>query len=310
MPVDFGSCLHAPPTVREPAILERRAAEFRAARPGEAWLPIPDGTALGIGGEAWLVQTGAPDGVAVALDGRAVRARVASGERAGFDAPDRIRAELCGSRRYGRGEPIALRATVRVEAGARIAGTEWCVIAQIHQADTRRADGRFVVASPIFALNLAPGPDGAPRLQVKGETGRGVPAPGTFSPIRLLAEAPFALGVDHALAFLVVDGHGSGGRVRVVLDGRVLLDRADVDVGYEYVDLLADALRPAKADASQAGTSPGAAAEGRQSAGSYLKLGVYAGAAGGAPAGTAVAVTYRDVAVDPGIDPGIGPVGR
>lgn len=276
MIVDFGSCLHHEPRTREVQVLERPAGELARTGPH---VPVPDGSAVEVGGAAWIVQTGAPDGVSLGLAPGRLLVRARTGERAAFDPPRKIRAELCGARRFGPGEPIVLEGILRIEAGGTLADADWCSLLQIHQADTRRADGRFVESSPLFSLGLRRGEGGRPHLVVTGETGRGVPQPGTFSPARTFVDVPFTLGRDHRFALQVIDGHGGPGRIRVVVDDRILVDRSDIAVGYDYVDLLAEA-----------GGS-------RQSTGSYLKMGVYAGRFDGdvPPRGFRIDLSLRDL---------------
>jgi hypothetical protein len=254
-----------------------------AARPQAAQGPsatgdrtIANSAVVTLGGQDWQAQTGTPDGVSVNAAGR-VRFVARTGERASFDPPRKIRAELCGQQRYEKGEPIRFSGAVTVDRASTIRGTDWCSLIQIHQADPFRADGRPVMASPLFAVDLTLDRAGRPILRARGETGTG--RQWTFAPQRVLGTAPFTFGVEHDFALEATDGHGGAGRLRFLLDGRAVCDLAG-STGYEYVDLLADAL-------------PGR----RQQTGSYLKMGVYAGKGAGTkpPPGVFVACTFRDL---------------
>lgn len=274
--IDFGSCIHEPSRLREAVPIERLAAAEQSSAKS---ISLADGRALTIEGASWIVQSGHPDAVGFSPTDRAFRFSPTAEERVRFDGPNKVRAELCGARRYRKGESIRFSATVHVDVNSRLGNADWCIIAQIHQADTKRADGSFVLASPLFALALAVGPDGAPLLRVTGETGSGVPAPGVFSPTRLLGEAPFPFGVAQRIAFEVVDGHGGAGRISVLLDGKPVVDRSDINVGYAYVDHLAEVTEPP------------------QEQGSYLKFGFYAGRFKGVqpPRGLRLDIGFRDI---------------
>lgn len=280
MMVDFGSCIHEPPRWREPASIERLAAAEQAPGLG---IPLADGRAVALGGAAWLVQSSNRPTLSLMAPRQELVFAAAAGERAGFDGLNKVRVELCGADRYEKGEPIRFAATLRIDANSRLGNADWCIIAQIHQADTRRADGSFVQGSPLFALALALGPDGKPRLRVTGETGTGTPAPGVFSKTRSLGETPFSFGVDHRIAFTVVDGHGGPGSIRVSLDGAAIVDQTGIATGYAYVDELAAATNPP------------------QGRGSYLKFGVYAGRFDGdrPPDGFRLTARFRGIEAKP-----------
>lgn len=227
-----------------------------------------------LAGQKWQAQTGAPGGVSV-NDADMVRFAARTGERASFDPPRKIRAELCGQQRYAKGEPIRFSGAVTVDRASRITGTDWCSFLQIHQADPVRSNGQFAMASPLFAVDLSLDRSGKPVLRARGETGKGEQR--TFSPMRIFGSAPFAFGVEHSFSLEATDGHGDAGRIRFLLNGRPVCDFSG-PTGYEYVDLLKDAL-------------PGR----QQLTGSYLKMGIYAGKFSGnaPPPDVFVAYTFR-----------------
>ena len=266
----------------------RQMTALAATTPAETKAPAPPapsirelgvGTGVEFAGLKWAVQT---PRVQLEQGGR-YRFSAKAGERAAFDPPRKIRTELVGLTPFVKGQEIRLTGTFNIDPGSVLLGAEWCSIVQIHQADTRRADGSPVNASPLFSLDLLPDPaTGRPYLQVRGETGRGLQE--TVSPMRILAKLPdIALGTDHTLDLVVVDGHGSRGRIAVRIDGKVLIDRADLPTGYEYVDLLADAYR----------------INGRpQPTTAYLKIGIYSGTGRGdaPPEAVNVALTFVEAA--------------
>ncbi len=255
MPVDFGTCLHAPFT-SERAI----AAEVSLGAAGAgAVLPVPNGAAVRFAGASWVAQSGSVRGVAIGVGGRELHFEAASGEHPAFDGDSKLRAELCGARRYGRGEEIRLSGTFRVDPTTDVADANWCSLVQVHQADMRRADGTEVASSPSFLMGVAERADGTRRLHVTILSSRGVPAPGEYPPTVELADRPVRFGADYRFEIVFVDGHGGPGRVLVRIDDTTLVDRSDLLTGAEYVDLLARAQSV------------------EQPTGSYLKLGVYAG---------------------------------
>lgn len=248
---------------------------------GSEFRDLSVGAGVVIGGLNWAVQT---PRVQVGPGGL-YRFSAKAGERAAFDPARKIRTELVGLTQFVKGQEIRLGGTFNIDPKSIFAGAEWCSIVQIHQADTRRADGNPVNASPLFSLDLLPDPKtGKPYLQVRGETGRGEQE--TYSPTRILGKLPdIDLGKDHTLDLIVVDGHGSGGRIAVWIDGKVLVDRADIPTGYEYVDLLAEAYR----------------VRGRpQPTTSYLKIGIYSGTSTGEnpPDAVNVALTFAGRSAD------------
>ena len=283
MPVDFGTCLHAPFT-SERAV----AAEVRWGSVGTgATLPVPDGAAVRFGGEYWVAQSGAAPGVAlgvaIGLDGRDLRFEAGSGEHPAFDADNKFRAELCGARRYGRGEEIRIGGTFRIDPTTDIVDTNWCSIVQVHQADIRRADGTEVASAPNFLMGLVERPDGTRRLHVTITSSRGIPMPGEYPTSTELADMPIRFGADYRFEIVFVDGHGGPGRVFVRIDDTTLVDRSDLPTGAEYVGLLAGAL-----------TVP-------QPVGSYLKLGVYGGwiTQSDRPHRVRASLLFRDVQIRP-----------
>lgn len=240
---------------------------------------LPIGAEIAIAGLKWAAQT---QRVQVGPEG-SYRFSAKAGERAAFDPPRKIRTELVGLTPFSKGQEIRLTGTFNIDPKSVFVGAEWCSIVQIHQADTRRADGSLVNASPMFSLDLLPDPaTGRPYLQVRGETGLGEQT--TYSPMRILGRLPdIELGRDHALDVIVVDGHGDRGRIAVWIDGRMLVDRADIPTGYAYVDLFADAYR----------------VRGKpQPTTSYLKIGIYAGKGTGEvpPEAVNVALTFAEAA--------------
>ena len=244
------------------------ASTFRELKPGDR---------VTLAGQTWAAQT---PRIKSGSDGSFVFPAKA-GERADFDPPRKIRTELVGLRQYAKGEEIILSGTFNLAADSVFTGTEWCSIVQIHQADTKRADGIYVNASPMFSMDILPGPGGKPFLQVRGETGRGEQT--TFSPTRILGKLPdLELGKDHTFKLIVVDGHGGPGRISVWVDGKAVVDRADIATGYEYVDLLANAY-PIKGKP--------------QPTTSYLKAGIYAGKASGdaPPSAFSVGLTLKNL---------------
>ncbi|WP_306469037.1 heparin lyase I family protein [Methylobacterium haplocladii] len=253
-------------------------ADTKAATAGTiGFQELSIGTAITIAGLKWAAQTQCVQ----AGPGGTYRFSAKAGERASFDPPRKIRTELVGLTPFAKGQEIRLTGTFNIDPKSVFVGAEWCSIVQIHQADTRRADGSFVNASPLFSLDLVPDPaTGRPYLRVLGETGRGEQK--TFSPTRILGTLPqVELGKDHHLDLIVVDGHGDRGRIAVWIDGEVLVDRADIPTGYEYVDLLADAYR--------VGDRP-------QPTAAYLKIGIYAGKSTGdvPPEAVNVALTFAE----------------
>lgn len=279
-PFDLESALAAARTEWDARAAALRAAH-RTGRPRPVFaacaerVPMLDGNAIDLAGQRWVVQSGSPAGVSVGPD-LSVGFAAKAGERASFDPPRKIRAELCGERRYARGEPVTLQGVFNVDPASRIAGADWCSILQIHQADVVRADGSIPEASPPFAFGLRLNRAGRPELAVSGVTSTGVPEPGSFAPGVTYGHASIAFGRNYAFDVLFWDGHGGPGRVRLVLDGAVVCDSLG-PTGHEYVDLLAH-VRPVP-----------------QETGSYLKFGIYAGAFSGGtpPPGVSVAYTFR-----------------
>ena len=240
-----------------------------------------------IADQQWVVQSGAPDGVAVARDGSVVF-RVKTGERANFDPPRKIRAEFAGVKRYEKGEDIQLQGVFTHDPSTVITGTDWCSIVQVHQADSRDANGQWITASPMFAMGLFHDRSGRLALRVAGETGRGVPAQNVFSPQRVLGEITgLRLGVAYTFRIHVIDGHGERGRISVWINDRAIVDRSDIVTGYEYVDRLADTLYAGKP----------------QPTGSYLKIGLYAGKFTGhePPADVTIGSAFRNLAAPTGV---------
>lgn len=253
----------------------------------------PDGVAVDYGGARWNVQNsyhgwpGETGNIAIQPDGMASVA-AHGGNRAWFDPPRKIRAEFCGRERFPEGAEIHLKFKVRLDGSSVLSGLDWIIIAQVHQADLRYADGAYVEASPPFAIAIVQGPKGE-ELAVSGETavgpmrepeidtqtgGQASDADGPkwirhFAPRRQIGKtAPFTQGEWHEIEFRFRDGHGRAGSVFVSLDGAVLADEKAIPTGYSYVDDLRSV----------------PFAGGSQLTGDYVKFGLYAGKFEGAPA--------------------------
>lgn len=252
----------------------------------------PDGVAVDYGGARWNVQNsyhgwpGETGSIAIQPDG-IVSIAARAGNRAWFDPPRKIRAEFCGRERFSEDAEIHLKFKVRLDASSAISGLDWIIIAQIHQADMRYADGAYVEASPPFAIAIVQGPKGE-ELAISGETATvpmrlpeidpqtGLQSNGPdgpkwikrFAPHRQIGKsAHFSRGEWHEIEFRFRDGHGRAGAVFVSLDGAVLADEKAIPTGYSYVDDLRNV----------------PFAGGPQLTGSYVKFGLYAGKFEGAP---------------------------
>jgi hypothetical protein len=252
----------------------------------------PDGVAIDYGGARWNVQNnyhgwpGETGSIEIQPDGM-VSVAARAGNRAWFDPPRKIRAELCGRERFPEDAEIHMKFKVRLDAASVISGLDWIIIAQVHQADMRYADGAYVEASPPFAIAIVQGPKGE-ELAVSGETAAvpmrepeidpktGLQSNGPdgprwikrFAPQRRIGKsAPFSRGDWHEIEFRFRDGHGRTGAVFVSLDDAVLADEKAIPTGYSYVDDLRDV----------------PFAGGPQLTGSYVKFGLYAGKFEGDP---------------------------
>lgn len=233
--------------------------------------PMANGATITAGGLPWTVQSGTPDGVSIGDDG-SIFFHAKAGERASFDPPRKIRAELGGSKTFAKGEVIHLKGTFNINPSTVMADADWLSLIQIHSADVRFADGVPVSASPMFCLDFVPG---TKTLRVRAETGKGLPAPNTFFPLRVLGTFPVTFGIDHVFELTVVDGHGGDGRVVGSIDGKVVCD-FNGPTGYEYPDLV-----------PPLNGKP-------QATGSYLKAGIYAGKSSGSnPPATVAAFTLK-----------------
>jgi hypothetical protein len=194
-----------------------------------------------------------------------------------------------------------------MDPASNIAGLDWAIVAQVHQANVHDADGAPVEAAPPFSLALQRDAGGE-KLVVESPTATGAmrkpdidPATGRrrfaaghpmwtaeFAPGRALGSAPFAQGVWHEVEFRFRDGQGGPGLARVVLDGETIVDRPDIPTGYGYV---ADLGR-----LSYLG--------GPQLTGSYVKIGFYGGMSRGEPSPDShVSLAYKDVSVTVGPAP-------
>lgn len=248
-------------------------------KPPATYRELTVGATVAFAGQKWAAQT---PRILAGSDGSFVF-KAKAGDRANFDPPRKIRTELIGSRQFAKGEEMRLKGTFRVDPGTVLTGAEWCSLIQIHQADTRRADGTSVMASPMFAFDMLADPKtGKPYLQVRGETGRGEQK--TFSATRILGKLPdVVLGQEHQFEMRVVDGHGGVGRISVWVDNKAIVDRSDIPTGYEYVDLLQSAYLIR--GAPQPNTS-------------YIKLGIYSGKGAGdvPPPAVNVGLTWHSLA--------------
>ncbi|GEP01928.1 heparin lyase I family protein [Methylobacterium haplocladii] len=261
-----------------PASDDRPRPDARPApAAGVSYRELRIGEKVKFAGEHWAAQTRR---IQHGSDG-SLQFHAAAGERADFDPERKIRTELIGLSRFEKGQAVDLKGVFSIDPSTRLTGADWCSIIQIHQADTKRADGNYVNASPMFALDMLPDPKtGRPFLQVVGETGRGEQT--TFSPTRVLGTLPdVELGKEHTFAMRVVDGHGDIGQVSVWVDGVALVDRSDIPTGYEYVDIFKNAF-PVRGAPQQTG--------------SYLKLGIYSGkVSGNTPPAVSVGLTWRSL---------------
>jgi hypothetical protein len=268
LPPGFTSILLAPQAAYVQTIAQTRgvarylwAAAQGIERPADIgeFVSKANNESVSLLGSRWIVQSGGVGGVTVSKDGSRLIFRAKSGDHASFDPPRKIRAELTNTKTYAKGEAIRLKGSFWIDPATSIATTDWCSIIQIHPADTRFANGVPVSAAPIFSMGLIL-QDGHPMLQVRAETGTGVPAPNTFSPLRVLGGVPLRFGIEHTFDFTFIDGHGGSGAVNVSIDGRPVVHYSG-PTGYEYVDLLASTAIRGK----------------RQPTDSYLKVGIYSG---------------------------------
>ena len=240
-------------------------------QPDAEWTPVPSDQIVTIAGLGWMAQSGTPDGVAIADDDR-VKFHAASGEHASFDQPRKIRAELGGLTTFEKGVRMRLSGTILIDPNTRIANSEWCSIAQVHQADTRRSDGVPVASPPPFTVEVL-WKDDMPILQVRAETSLGIPEPNTWPPTRILGTEPIEFGFEYEFEFEFVDGHGHDGEVFVRIGDTEVVNFVG-PTGFEYVDLLKDAYPS-------------------NTTGSYWKFGVYAGKGSGEEPPPDTYVEYR-----------------
>lgn len=256
----------------------------------------PDGTAaayvngrkITFGRHEWTVQSGRADGVV--LENGVLRTSARSGERPDFDGPNKLRAELAGVRRYAAGEPIRLQVEFRLSPDTVQRGLDWSSLIQLHQADMRYPDGSLVQAAPPFAIEVRSDGGRTAELVVSAPTETGLmrtvetdPSSSYWAKPRLLGRAGgVEIGAWHRLQLSIVDGNGSKGAIRVVLDDRVVCD-FEGNVGYGYVDRLASTRVAGQAQAT----------------GAYLKIGSYAGVATGKalPSDARVDHEYRNLVV-------------
>jgi hypothetical protein len=239
--------------------------------PETEFTPVADGQIVTLYGQSWMAQCGTPDGVSISADEQAIF-HAASGEHASFDPPRKIRAELGGLTTFEKGVVMLLEGSITIASETSIANSEWCSTAQVHQADTRRADGTPVASSPPFTVEIILS-GGKPVLQVRAETGTGIPEPNTWPPYRILGTMPIEFGKAYEFQFEFVDGHGGDGSVYVWFGDTEVVDFTG-PTGFEYVDLLKDAYPS-------------------NTTGSYWKIGVYAGVGSGDSPPPDTYVEYR-----------------
>lgn len=260
-----------------PAAVPAVKAQAQRAEPSRRWRTVASGQRVQVGGATWVAQSGTTDGISISDDGH-VAFRAKTGERASFDPARKIRAELSSVTTYGKGEPIRLAGSFWIDPQTNIGNSQWCSIYQIHQSDTRRANGTLVEASPLFSMEITLR-NGSPFLRVRAETSKGIPEPGKFPPVRILSEStPVAFGVEHTFESIVIDGHGDKGSVFLSIDGKTVVDFVG-PTGYEYVDLLAAAFLDHNGK--------------EQSRRSYPKIGIYAGISSGNTPPERVSIGYR-----------------
>jgi hypothetical protein len=239
---------------------------------------VADGQFVTVAGMKWQAQCGTNDNsIAVnKTDANDILFRAVSGENASFDPDRKIRSELGCYDTFGKGEVMALKGRWTIHPNCSIKGSEWCTVIQVHQADTRHADGVPVQSSPAFSLDIIV-KNGQPHLQVTANTSTGVPPANWWPPMRILAVVPITLGVEHEFDVEFVDGHGYDGSVNVSIDGVEIVDFVG-PTGYEYVDLLQDAyLVNGKPQSNE----------------SYFKMGIYAGVGSGNAPPPDVYIGYR-----------------
>jgi hypothetical protein len=225
---------------------------------------VADGSKVQLGATTWVAQAGAPTSIAIASDGTSVQFAAKGGDRASFDPNRKIRAELASSTPIPEGKLTNISFKVTVSSDSVVAG-DFASIFQIHQADTRRADGTPFMGSPLMTLDLATHPG---FLTVRAESSSD--PNGGFVPQRELGKVPFALGVEHDVSISVNDSHGGpDGSLNVVVDGKVAVDAPKLNVGWAYVD-----------SGILYGGKP-------QSPNSYAKVGIYAGMGSGTDPGPA-----------------------
>lgn len=225
---------------------------------------VSNGSKVVLGTSAWVAQTGAPTSIAKASNGSFVDFSAKAGDRASFDPARKIRAELVSSTPIPEGKVASISFKVTVSPDSVISG-DFASIFQIHQADTRRADGTPFLGSPVMGLDLAAHPG---YLTVRAESSSN--PQGGFVSQRELGKVSFQLGVEHEVAISLVDSHGGpDGSLKVIIDGNVVVDEPKINTGWAYVE-----------NAIPYGGKP-------QSQDSYAKVGIYAGMSSGTEAGSA-----------------------
>lgn len=236
---------------------------------------VSDGSKVMLGTTPWVAQTGTPTSVAKAADGSYVDFAANAGDRASFDPARKIRSELVSVTPIPEGKVTNISFKVTVSRDSVISG-DFASIFQIHQADTRRADGTPFLGSPVLGLDLAPHPG---FVTVRAESSSD--PEGGFVPQRELGKVPFELGVEHDVAISLLDSHGGpNGALKVTIDGKVIVDQPKINIGWAYVD-----------NAILYGGKP-------QSRDSYAKVGIYAGMSSGISAGsTDIRMRVRDMSM-------------
>ncbi len=245
-----------------------------------------------IGADRWQAHNGSKPYSVSAANGE-FRFEVRSGDRAPFDGEPKERSELMSITRFPSGKLFTARFEFLVEPGP-VTSRQWIIPFQIHQDDPSGAPAgsnlkASIGASPLFSLYIV-AKDGKEVLQVRGDTSPASPLK-QFARGRVFAEVPFERGVRHAVALELVDNNGADeepfepgtewqghygangnfgrgtGRLKVTFNGRVLVDKRDIPMGYAYA-------------------SPASGGKG-----SYAKFGIYAQASKD-PADTGIVMRY------------------